>query len=57
MELDRELQLIPILCFVLQLAAKFPQAHTAKPEDEVTVHCSNDYLGMGRHPVTLKAIQ
>ncbi|GAA5822489.1 hypothetical protein JCM10212_002641, partial [Sporobolomyces blumeae] len=38
------------------LAAKFPQAHTAKPEDEVTVHCSNDYLGMGRHPVTLKAI-
>ncbi|GAA5895501.1 5-aminolevulinate synthase [Sporobolomyces salmoneus] len=39
-----------------RLAAKFPQAHTAKPEDEVTVHCSNDYLGMGRHPVTLKAI-
>lgn len=46
-----------LFCQSPQLAAKFPQAHTAKPEDEVTVHCSNDYLGMGRHPVTLKAIQ
>ncbi|GAA5938301.1 hypothetical protein JCM1841_006300 [Sporobolomyces salmonicolor] len=41
---------------VNRLAAKFPIAHTAKVEDEVTVHCSNDYLGMGRHPVTLAAM-
>ncbi|GAA6015800.1 hypothetical protein JCM10207_008800 [Rhodosporidiobolus poonsookiae] len=41
---------------VNRLAAKFPIAHTANKADEVTVHCSNDYLGMGRHPVTLKAI-
>ncbi len=39
-----------------RLAAKFPVAHTADKADEVTVHCSNDYLGMGRHPVTLRAI-
>ncbi|GAA6028633.1 hypothetical protein JCM8097_007321 [Rhodosporidiobolus ruineniae] len=41
---------------VNRLAAKFPVAHTANKADEVTVHCSNDYLGMGRHPVTLKAM-
>ncbi|BGP33360.1 mitochondrial 5-aminolevulinate synthase [Rhodotorula toruloides] len=41
---------------VNRLAAKYPVAHTANKADEVTVHCSNDYLGMGRHPVTLKAI-
>ncbi|GAA5993629.1 hypothetical protein JCM10908_000650 [Rhodotorula pacifica] len=41
---------------VNRLAAKFPVAHTANKADEVTVHCSNDYLGMGRHPVTLRAI-
>ena len=39
-----------------RLAAKFPVAHTADKAEEVTVHCSNDYLGMGRHPVTLRAI-
>ncbi|GAA5867916.1 hypothetical protein JCM8547_003413 [Rhodosporidiobolus lusitaniae] len=39
-----------------RLAAQFPVAHTANKADEVTVHCSNDYLGMGRHPVTLAAI-
>ncbi|BGP17657.1 hypothetical protein JCM10213_004641 [Rhodosporidiobolus nylandii] len=41
---------------VNRLAAKFPVAHTANKADEVTVHCSNDYLGMGRHPVTLAAM-
>ncbi|GAA5883142.1 hypothetical protein JCM3774_005334 [Rhodotorula dairenensis] len=41
---------------VNRLAAKFPVAHTASKAEEVTVHCSNDYLGMGRHPVTLRAI-
>ncbi|KAM0786750.1 mitochondrial 5-aminolevulinate synthase [Microbotryomycetes sp. NB124-2] len=40
-----------------RLRAKFPVAHTASKQDEVTVHCSNDYLGMGRHPVVLNAIR
>ncbi|KAK4052666.1 mitochondrial 5-aminolevulinate synthase [Microbotryomycetes sp. JL201] len=40
-----------------RLRAKFPVAHTANKQDEVTVHCSNDYLGMGRHPVVLNAIR
>ncbi|KAI5478123.1 5-aminolevulinate synthase [Pseudohyphozyma bogoriensis] len=39
-----------------RLAEKFPVAHTAKDTDEVTVWCSNDYLGMGRHPVVLGAM-
>lgn len=33
-----------------RLAQKFPKAHTARPDEEVTVWCSNDYLGMGKHP-------
>ncbi|KAI9596441.1 pyridoxal phosphate-dependent transferase [Syncephalis fuscata] len=33
-----------------RLAQRFPRAHTANANDEVTVWCSNDYLGMGRHP-------
>lgn len=35
-----------------RLAEKFPVAHTGS-EEEVTVWCSNDYLGMGRNPVVL----
>ncbi|RJE22171.1 5-aminolevulinate synthase [Aspergillus sclerotialis] len=36
-----------------RLAQEFPQAHTASPEERVTVWCSNDYLGMGRNPEVL----
>lgn len=36
-----------------RLAQKFPVAHTASAKDEVTVWCSNDYLGMGKNPVVL----
>jgi 5-aminolevulinate synthase len=39
-----------------RLAKEFPRAHTANPEERVTVWCSNDYLGMGRNPQVLKAM-
>ena len=39
-----------------RLAKEFPRAHTASPEEKVTVWCSNDYLGMGRNPEVLKSM-
>ena len=39
-----------------RLASEFPRAHTASPEDRVTVWCSNDYLGMGRNRQVLETM-
>ncbi|HQZ13129.1 MAG TPA: 5-aminolevulinate synthase [Devosia sp.] len=43
-----------------RIAGKFPQAvyrDTADNAREITIWCSNDYLGMGQHPVTIAAMQ
>ncbi|GAA5805178.1 pyridoxal phosphate-dependent transferase [Helicostylum pulchrum] len=40
-----------------RLAKKFPMAHLARPKDEVTVWCANDYLGMGANPILIETMK
>ena len=43
---------------ILRHRGAFPRAtlHTAKGTREITVWCSNDYLGMGQHPAVIAAM-
>src|SRR5471032_3378590 len=34
----------------------FPRAYDHRTGDEITIWCSNDYLGMGQHPDVLAAM-
>jgi 5-aminolevulinate synthase len=36
---------------------RFPRAFDHRIGDEVTVWCSNDYLGMGQHPAVIAAME
>lgn len=40
-----------------RLAKKFPIAHTGSVSEEVTVWCSNDYLGMSKNQTVLDTMQ
>jgi len=40
-----------------RLAGRFPRALDHRSGNEITVWCSNDYLGMGQHPAVLAAMQ
>jgi 5-aminolevulinate synthase len=40
-----------------RLAGRFPRALDHRSGEEITVWCSNDYLGMGQHPAVLAAMQ
>ena len=40
-----------------RLAKAFPVGHTHKEEDLITVWCSNDYLGMSKHPKVIKSMK
>ena len=40
-----------------RLAQKFPVAHTSRPDEEVTVWCSNDYLGMGKNQIVIDTMK
>lgn len=39
-----------------RLAKDFPRAHMADKNQQVTVWCANDYLGMGRNPHVLRTM-
>lgn len=55
-EIDRKLADSSYRVFnnINRLAARFPHGHTAQSNDIVAVWCSNDYLGMSRHPKVVK---
>src|SRR5258705_4555131 len=56
LELIRSKNRYRVLADLKRCAGHFPQAFDHRLQDQITVWCSNDYLGMGQHPVVLAAM-